>query len=276
MKVFKFICAILFSLGLFLSCAQAKKEKQQLVPKDVSIKKVLNTKELLFDNGTWTSLFNGENLNGWEVMSIKEDKKYNFWTVKNGAIEVNSMGTPDHDYMWLQTNKEYADFVLKLKFQSHRESPGNSGVQIRSRYDMQTVEKSGKGKGWLDGPQVDIHPSGSWRTGLIYDETRGHQRWIYPSLPNWEIKKETYAKKLVPHYFADEAPYWNDLVIICKGNRIKTIVNNIVVSNYDGTGILDDVWHKKYKIDKKGHIAFQLHRNNQLKIAFKDIVIKEL
>lgn len=224
----------------------------------------------------WVSLFNGENLEGWEVKCIKEDKHYDFWKVKEGAIIVNSFGFKDHDYMWLSTKKEYGDFELKLKFQSYKESSGNSGVQIRSRYNENDKQEKTSHLGWLNGPQVDIDPSDPWRIGLIYDETRGHQRWIHPDLPDWNIDKEIYGTKTVKHYYADEYPYWNDLEIMCKGNQITTKLNGVKVSDYDGTGVLDDHWYQKFDITKTGYIALQLHKKEELKIAFKDIQIKEL
>lgn len=224
----------------------------------------------------WIPLFNGKNLDGWEIKAIAQDRQYDFWSVENGAIVVNSLGTPDHDYVWLLSGEEYGDFELQLKFQSYRESPGNSGVQIRSRYDSTGTVAGSEEVGWLDGPQVDIHPQGAWRTGYIYDETRGHQRWVYPSLPDWRMDSATYAPPKFVHYFADESPAWNELRIICQGNQITTIVNGVTISDFDGTGFLDDAYHQKYGIDKKGHIALQLHKDDELKMAFKAIRLKEL
>ncbi|MBD1261530.1 DUF1080 domain-containing protein [Maribacter polysiphoniae] len=275
MKATKLFFTVLLPLGIFLSYSGTN-EKNDPTLKKPNTKTLIAPNESLSNTGQWVPLFNGRDLEGWEVKSVKEDQHYNFWSVKDGAIVVNSMGVTDHDYNWLQTKKEYADFELKLKFQSYRESPGNSGIQIRSRYDSDGTAKGSVYKGWLDGPQVDIHPKKPWRTGFIYDETRGHQRWIYPDLPDWNIDKSTYAPKEVRHYFNDEPPHWNDLVIICKGNHITTIVNNLIVADYDGKGVLDDRWHQKYGVDTKGFIALQLHKNNQLKMAFKDIQIKAL
>jgi hypothetical protein len=68
------------------------------------------------------------------------------------------MGCKDHDYVWLATEDTYSDFILRLKFQAYRDSPGNSGVQIRSRYDDAAA--------YLDGPQVDINPAGAWRSAV--------------------------------------------------------------------------------------------------------------
>ena len=107
-------------------------------------------------------LFNGSDLTGWEVKCAPADVGLGFWKVDNGTILADSMGHKDHDYVWLATQRQYADFVLALKFQAYRDSPGNSGVQVRSRYDDDAH--------WLDGPQVDINPPGPWRTGMIWAE----------------------------------------------------------------------------------------------------------
>ena len=97
---------------------------------------------------TWLDLFNGTDLSGWTVKCKPADRDYPFWKVADGTIVADSMSGPKPDYVWLMTHKEYGDFVLRLEFQAFRDSPGNSGVQIRSRYD--------DAAGWLDGPQVDI------------------------------------------------------------------------------------------------------------------------
>ena len=83
----------------------------------------------------WESLFNGEDLDGWTVKCIPEDQGKVYWDVKEGCITCNSMGDRDHNYIWLATEREFANFHLKLKFQVFRESAGNSGVQFRSQYD---------------------------------------------------------------------------------------------------------------------------------------------
>lgn len=256
--------AWLVTLMMFFSCSP----KTSLVKQDIN-------KEISPAKAAWSSLFNGENLTNWRIACSPRDANLNFWSVEDGAIVANSMGSTDHGYIWLISEEEYTDFELNLKFQSYRDSPGNSGVQVRSRYDKSAKVEGEKGSGYLDGPQVDIHPPGAWRTGFIYDETRGQRRWIYPSLPDWRMDKDTYAPEEYLHYFSDETPYWNDLTIICDGNQIKTIVNGITVSDYDGTGLLDDEHHVKADIVGKGHIALQLHKNDELKITFKDIKVRK-
>jgi hypothetical protein len=225
----------------------------------------------------WKTLFNGINLDGWSVKCTDNDKGKNYWYVENGLIVCNTQGKNDHGYIWLQSDEEFDNFELRLKFQASRDNKGNSGVQIRSRWHANAkVESEGDNLGWLDGPQVDIDPSNPWRNGFIYDETRGHRRWINPSLSDWKIDKETYAPKQVRYYWEDQHSGWNDMTIICDGLRIKTYVNNVLVSDYDGKGVLDDKHHRKYNVGLKGHVALQLHKNNSNFIRFKDIEIRKL
>ncbi len=120
----------------------------------------------------WQSLFNDRDLTGWTVKCKPADREKAFWRVEDGCIVADSMGQTGHDYVWLVTDTEYSDFVLRLRFQAYRDNPGNSGVQIRSRYDDPA--------GWLDGPQIDINPPGPWRTGMISAARAGGSPQLLP------------------------------------------------------------------------------------------------
>ena len=212
----------------------------------------------------WTPLFNGKDLTGWQVKCKPADRSKTFWKARDGMIVCDSMGNRKHDYVWLMTTREYGDFELKLKVRGHApKSRGNSGVQVRSRYDEKAL--------WLDGPQVDIHPPAPWRTGLIYDETRETKRWIFPSLKNWNIKRDQGPKEC-----RWKPAHWNDLTIRCEGTKIVTRLNGLVVANFDGKGVLDDAAHRKHNVGLTGYIALQLHSRDELLIEFKDIFIREL
>ena len=238
----------------------------------------LNSMEVFSLNNDWISLFNGENLEGWEIKGSEKDIAKNFWKVDNGAIFSNSMNSDQHGHVWLQSIQEFDDFELRLKFKASDQNKGNSGVQIRSRYDETAkIEINGKRiLGWMEGPQIDINPNDPWSNGLIYDETREYKRWIHPSLTDWKIDKEKYAPKKVIYYRENEEMGWNDMTVICKGNTIKTYVNNMLVSDFNGDGVLDDQAHKNHNVGKTGHIALQCHMNSQNKIWFKEIEIREL
>lgn len=216
------------------------------------------------------SLFNGKDLSGWMVQCQPQDSGKTFWTVDEGTILCNSIGKKEHHHVWLVSEQVFTDFELNLKFQAYPDSPGNSGLDFRCRYDSLTEG------GWMDGPQVDINPSGMfWRTGLIYDETTGVRRWIHPSLPDWNMPEEYKPEKCLFKY-AKDGDGWNDLTLICKGMHIRTLVNGIVCTDWDATGTLDDAVHQKRRVGQSGHIALQLHNGDELRIRFKDIWIKKL
>jgi hypothetical protein len=74
------------------------------------------------------TLFNGVNLDGWEV--IQGESK---WVVEDGILRNLERGGN------LRTNQTFGDFKLHLEF---RYAPqGNSGVYLRGRYEVQVLEQ---------------------------------------------------------------------------------------------------------------------------------------
>lgn len=215
----------------------------------------------------WESLFNGKDLSGWIVKCKPADAAKTFWRVEDGVIVCDTAGDRDHDYVWLMTDAEYGDFELELEIQSHADCPGNSGVQVRSRYNDAIL--------WLDGPQIDIHPPTPWRSGHVYDETRGTRRWICPSLPDSGIQEDqvnaTHAWR-----HAGEGAGWNTVRIRCEGTRIRTFINGTPVVDYDGAGLLDDAEHQEYRVGMAGHIALQLHIRDDLTMRYRNLRLRRL
>ncbi len=219
----------------------------------------------LLTGGEPVQLFDGKSLDGWTVEAKPADREKSFWRVEDGAITCDSLGRPDHDYVWLvYAAREFDDFVLRLKVRSFPGSPGNSGVQFRSHYDRDA--------GWLDGPQADLHPSTPWRSGLIYDETRGTQRWIFPSLPDWRIERQQGP----PDFRWRHAPDWNDVEIRADGFRITTTVNGIRITDFDAAPVLDDEAHRRRNVGRRGFIALQLHSKDETRIQFRDLEVRPL
>jgi hypothetical protein len=117
------------------------------------------------------------------------------------------------------------------------------------------------------------------RTGLIYDETSGVNRWIHPSLENSRIIPEK-APKAAHHtmlLYADaDGNAWNSLYLVCDGMKIETFVNNQRVTNFDASGVLDDEIHRLRGVGTDGQIALQLHSRDELRIHFKEIYLRVL
>lgn len=213
----------------------------------------------LADEEGFVSLFDGQTLDGWTINCLPKDEAFArmAWTVDEGLILANSMGHSDHFYILLATDKEYGDFVLRLCFRVERHVKGNSGIQIRSRYNATT--------GWMEGPQIDINPPAPQLTGKLWNEGPGPHRW----LSNEPIEG-------LKFFYADEGDGWNSLEITAVGMRIKSILNGVTVVDYDGSGVLDDELHREHKVGTKGVIGLQLHSYDELQLRFKDIRIKEL
>ena len=71
----------------------------------------------------WQELFNGKNLDGWQVLNGKAE-----YQVENGIITgVSKLNTPN---TFLATKQTFGDFILE--YEAKLDKGLNSGVQIRS------------------------------------------------------------------------------------------------------------------------------------------------
>jgi hypothetical protein len=216
----------------------------------------------------WQTLFDGQTLAGWVPKCVQADEGRTFFRVVDGAILVDTLADGKHGYAWLTSAREYTDFVLRLRFQAFRESPGNTGLQFRSRYDDEAR--------WMDGPQIDIHPPGPWRTGMIWDETRGVQRWLWPPVPKGKWVEPAMALPGAKFYYASDEPSWNDLQVTVIGTKVTALLNGVKVTDFDGAGVLDDEAHVRRKTGAQGVLALQLHVGDRLKVRYKDLAIQDL
>jgi 4-hydroxy-4-methyl-2-oxoglutarate aldolase len=164
----------------------------------------------------WVSLFDGETLNGWSVHS--GFAKYH---VEDGAI----IGTTvkDSPNTFLCTDREYGNFILE--FEVRLDPRLNSGVQIRSKIAEQeevfvfsgrdgTPRKRVAPPDRVYGYQVEIATEKAGSSGSIYDEAR--RAFMLSS-----TRSDPAASK------AFKDGQWNKFRIECKGDRIRTWINDI-------------------------------------------------
>ena len=164
----------------------------------------------------WVSLFDGKTLKGWSVHS-----GFAKYQVEDGAIVGTTVkGSPNS---FLCTDRQYGDFVLE--FEVRLDPRLNSGVQIRST--IAEAEKvfvfSGRDgeprqrkipPDRVYGYQVEIATEKSGSSGSIYDEAR--RAFMLAS-----TKSDPAASK------AFKDGQWNKFRIECKGNRIRTRINDV-------------------------------------------------
>ena len=134
------------------------------------------------------SLFNGKNLDGWNIHGTE------LWYVENGILICES--GPDKGDGYLSTEKFYDDFDLTVEFK--QEANGNSGVFIRSTFEGTKVS------GW----QVEVAPPGSDTGGVYESYGRG-----------WLIKPDKEKDKVL------KMGKWNKMRIRVVGNQIQSWLN---------------------------------------------------
>jgi len=140
-------------------------------------------------NDGFEPIFNGENLDGWEVYGTEK------WYVEDGLLVCES--GPDEAYGYLATDKSYKDFVLTLEFR--QEDNGNSGVFFRSSIEGTKIT------GW----QVEVAPPGNDTGGIYESYGRG---WL-EQIPE---EKEDILKM----------GEWNQMRIEVEGDQVRTYLND--------------------------------------------------
>tara|TARA_B100000780_G_scaffold160579_1_gene112229 strand:+ start:237 stop:833 length:597 start_codon:yes stop_codon:yes gene_type:complete len=142
-----------------------------------------------------TSLFNGYNLDGWNIHGTEK------WYVEDGNLICES--GLDKQYGYLSTKESYKDFELSLDFK--QEANGNSGVFIRSTVQGTIVS------GW----QVEVAPPGNNSGGIYESYGRG-----------WLIKPKKEKDKAL------KMGKWNNMKIRVKGDKIISWINGIEMVNF--------------------------------------------
>lgn len=144
---------------------------------------------------------------------------------------------PDQEYGYLATVDSYKDFDLTVEFK--QEANGNSGVFFRSAIEGTKIT------GW----QAEVAPPGH-NTGGIY-ESYGR---------GWLIKPAPEKEKVL------KMGEWNTMRVRVVGDHVTTWLNGVEMID-----LRDD------KIGKaEGSIALQIHSGGGIKVAWRNLKIKEL
>ena len=248
-----------FTVHLFIfliACQPADKQQDQdstVILEEESETEVLETDDI----EEWESLFNGENLEGWEVLGGEG----NFFVEDNAIVGETKMGLPN---TFLATIKNYEDFILEVDFKIDQGI--NSGIQIRSGvYEKNTTTAYTAGNleegtreweaGRVHGYQIEIDPSERAWTGGFYEE--GGRGWLQPLNENEDARN------------AFRQGEWNHFRIMADDNMFQTWINGI-----QAVKTTDDV-------SDAGFIGLQLHsvrseEQEGKRIMWKNMRIKEI
>jgi hypothetical protein len=158
----------------------------------------------------FTPLFDGKTLDGWEQHSGKAE-----YRVEDGAIVGKTVAGTGNSF--LCTQRTYADFILELEFKV--DPSMNSGIQFRSVFYPHETEVAVGGKAKkipadrVHGYQFEIDPSSRAFTGGVYDEAR--RGWLF------DLKNNPAARG------AFKQGEWNKARIECRGDSIRTFINDV-------------------------------------------------
>lgn len=182
-------------------------------------------------------LFNGKDLDGWEVRGSKADQDK--WSI-NGNLLIAKPGGG-----WIGTKKMYGDFILKLEWKVFE--GGNSGVFLR----VPDV-KSKESPSYL-GMEIQILDDNSpkYKNLKPYQYCGGLYHFQGPS------------KKMFKG-----AGEWNSYEITCKGDLIQVVFNGEKVIDADAAK--DAVLNKR---PRRGFIGLQNHNSG---VEFRNVMIKSL
>lgn len=195
------------------------------------------------DDTGFVSLFDGRTLEGWRGDPA-------LWKVEDGAIVGTTDGNiPDNTF--LIREGEFDDFVLKIKFRLHNHQ-GNSGVQYRSQ-ELKELDGRELPPFVVGGYQADI--ASDRHMGILYGEKLKGRGIIQDVTPEITAALEQAVIK----------DGWNEYVITAKGPHVTQVLNGVTtvdVDDPDGP--------------RSGIIALQLHRGHDMRVSFKEILIRTL
>jgi hypothetical protein len=184
------------------------------------------------------SLFNGKDLTGWQVNKGGNIKR---WGAEDGVLFVNGGGGG-----WLMTDKEYANFELRLQYKMPKH--GNSGVGLRSPV---------AGDPAYVGMEIQLIDDANWK-GL---QSWQHTGSIYNVVPAAKIANRPLGE-------------WNAMRIVAKGPHILVELNKtkLVDANLEDY-VKEHAKHHPGILRKTGHIGLQSHDQ---RVEFRNLFLKQL
>lgn len=191
------------------------------------------------DEAGFVRLFDGKSLSGWRQIGGKAGS----FGVENGLLVSFGNGGG-----WLGTDREYADYTLRLEFLLTPKS--NSGIYLRAPANSSQISRTGMEIQLLD----DEHPS-------------------YANLKPWQFTGSVYHVAAAERGHLKPQGEWNSIEVSVQGPHIVITLN--------GAKVVDDRLdaHRELESEhtglkrKTGLIGLQSHNG---RVEFKNIRIKTL
>ena len=184
-------------------------------------------------------LFNGKDLDGWEVRESRPGDK-DKWTAKDNLVIAKPGGG------WIGTKKMYGDFVLKVEWRIFE--GGNSGVFLRVP-DVKSKES----------------PSALGMEIQILDDNALEYKG--------KLKPYQYCGGLYHFVGVSKSVFrgageWNAYEITCQGDRVSLVFN--------GAKVIDADMAKDAVLNQRPRVGFLGLQNHGTGAEFRNLLIKPL
>ncbi len=196
----------------------------------------------------FVSIFDGKSLKGWVGLGGRTDSYY----VKDGMLICKDTGK-DHIF----TEKEYANFILRLEIKL--DTGSNNGVGVRDRISPQPH---------LEGNEIQVLDDSyfpCWKHGQKLE------------LKPYQYHGSLYGVVPAKRGHLKPPGQWNEEEILCDRRHLRVTLNGVVIvdCNLDEVQPIDGHEHPGLKYEK-GRIGLHAHCNYGAEVFFRNIRIKEL
>ncbi len=178
-------------------------------------------------------LFNGENLDGWEVVGGQPES----WGVENGILYTDGVGSG-----WLSTTSVYDDFIIELEFRVP--VGGNSGVFIRAPRE---------GNPAYQGLEIQILDDYADR---------------YANLLPWQYTGSIYDVLGPSKRVTKPAGEWQQMKIVAEGPRIQVTLNGELILSANLIHYQEKAAGHPGLVRRSGYIGLQNHSD---RVDFRNI-----
>ena len=182
-------------------------------------------------------LFNGENLDGWEVIGDPES-----WGVENGILYTDGVGSG-----WLSTTSVYDDFIIELEYRVP--VGGNSGVFIRAPRD---------GNPAYQGLEIQILDDYAER---------------YANLQPWQFTGSIYDVLAPSKRVTKTAGEWQQMKIVADGPRVQVTLNGEMILSTNLINHMEKADGHPGLVRRSGYIGLQNHSD---RVDFRNIRVSSV
>ncbi|MEX0944743.1 MAG: family 16 glycoside hydrolase, partial [Balneolaceae bacterium] len=165
------------------------------------------------------SLFNGENLDGWQVIGHQDA-----WGVEDGVLYTDGAGSG-----WISTVSQYDDFIIELEYRVPE--GGNSGLFLRAPHEGNPAN---------EGLEIQILDDYAER---------------YADLQPWQYTGSIYFEQAASKRVTKPAGEWQSMKVRAEGPKIQVTLNGELIINANLIHYMENAPNHPGLLKRTGYIG---------------------